>query len=110
MSKRLDLAFLGGRSSPPRWGLGSALRRARLAADETTLKAVMFTDLAITDPTFTASTITSNFGFMVYDTLFALDSKGEPKPQMVDKYEKSADGLTWTFALRDGLKWDDGLP
>ena len=29
---------------------------------------------------------------------------------MVDKYETSADKLTWTFTLRDGLVWSDGKP
>ena len=27
---------------------------------------------------------------------------------MVDKYTVSADKLTWTFTLRDGLEWHDG--
>ncbi|MBM6583177.1 ABC transporter substrate-binding protein [Microvirga sp. BT689] len=79
-----------------------------VAQSSSTIKAVMQADLAILDPTFTTATITTDFGYMVYDTLFALDSKGEPKPQMVDRYEKSADLLTWTFTLREGLKWHDG--
>jgi peptide/nickel transport system substrate-binding protein len=29
---------------------------------------------------------------------------------MVEKYETSADKLTWTFTLRDGLEWHDGKP
>src|SRR5262247_759691 len=47
---------------------------------------------------------------MVYDTLFAMDAKGEIKPQMLDKYEVSKDGLTYTMTLRDGLVWHDGKP
>src|SRR5947209_7150794 len=47
---------------------------------------------------------------MVYDTLFAMDEKGEIKPQMVDKYDASADKLTYSFTLRDGLLWHDGAP
>ena len=39
---------------------------------------------------------------MLYDTLFAIDEKLQVKPQMVDNWETSADGLTWTFTLRDG--------
>ena len=45
---------------------------------------------------------------MIYDTLFAMDAKGEIQPQMVDKYEVSADKLTYTMTLRDGLLWHDG--
>ena len=40
---------------------------------------------------------------MIYDTLFAMDAKGDIKPQMIDKYSVSADDLLWTFTLRDGL-------
>jgi peptide/nickel transport system substrate-binding protein len=39
-----------------------------------------------------------------------MDEKFEAKPQMVDKYDVSADQLTWTFTLRDGLEWHDGKP
>src|ERR1700682_6772820 len=47
---------------------------------------------------------------MVWDTHFAMDEKFDVKPQMVDKYDVSADKLTWTFTLRDGLEWHDGKP
>src|SRR5258708_5512545 len=47
---------------------------------------------------------------MISDTLFALDGNLEVKPQMVDKWTTSADKLTWTFTLRDGLEWHDGTP
>ncbi len=47
---------------------------------------------------------------MVYDTLFATDAKFQIQPQMVDKWELSKDKLTYTFTLRDGLKFHDGQP
>src|SRR5262245_56231161 len=47
---------------------------------------------------------------MIYDTLIAINDKLQVKPQMVDKWELSPDGLTWTFKLRDGLEWHDGAP
>jgi peptide/nickel transport system substrate-binding protein len=47
---------------------------------------------------------------MVYDTLFAMDEKFQVKPQMVETYDVSADKLTYTFTLRDGLKFHDGAP
>ena len=49
-------------------------------------------------------------GYMIYDTLFATDARGEIKPQMVDKTEVSSDKLTYTFTLREGLFWHDGQP
>jgi len=75
-----------------------------------TLKVVMHSDVKILDPIWTTAYIQRNHGYMVWDTLFAYDEKFESKPQMVDKYEVSADKLTWTFTLRDGLEWTDGKP
>ena len=62
------------------------------------------------DPTTTRAYITRNHGYMVYDTLFAMDEKFQVKPQMVDKFDVSKDQLTYTFTLRDGLKFHDGQP
>ena len=39
-----------------------------------------------------------------------MDANGKIQPQMVGKYDKSADGLTHTLTLRDGLLWHDGAP
>src|SRR5471032_3530896 len=75
-----------------------------------TIKAVMHSDVKILDPIWTTAYIQRNFGYMVWDTLFAMDEKFDVKPQMVDKYDVSADKLTWTFTLRDGLVWSDGKP
>jgi peptide/nickel transport system substrate-binding protein len=75
-----------------------------------TLKAVMHSDVKILDPIWTTAYIQRNFGYMVWDTLFAMDENFDVKPQMVDKYDVSADKLTWTFTLRDGLVWSDGSP
>ena len=80
------------------------------ASAETVLKVVMHSDLKIVDPIWTTAYIVRNHGYMVYDTLFATDAKGEIKPQMVGKYDVSADKLTYTMALRDGLVWHDGKP
>jgi peptide/nickel transport system substrate-binding protein len=75
-----------------------------------TLKVVMHSDLKIVDPIWTTAYITRNHGYMVYDTLLAMDEKGEIKPQMVEKFDQSPDKLTFTFTLRDGLFWHDGAP
>jgi peptide/nickel transport system substrate-binding protein len=89
--------------------LAAALPSAPASA-QTTLRVVMHSDLKIVDPIWTTAYIVRNHGYMIYDTLFAMDAKGEIRPQMVDKYEVSADKLTWTMTLRDGLVWHDGKP
>ena len=84
------------------------LGAAPAIAQTKTLKMVAHADVKILDPTFTTAYISRNFGYMVYDTLFAQDAKGTPRPQMVDKYTTSKDNLVWTFTLRPGLKFSDG--
>src|SRR2546430_8954516 len=81
-----------------------------LAQGQKVLKFIPQADLRILDPIATTAYITRNHGYMVYDTLFAIDAKFQVKPQMVDKWEVSKDGLTYTFTLRDGLKFHDGAP
>jgi len=80
------------------------------ASAQKTLRAVMHSDLKILDPIWTTAYIVRNHGYMIYDTLFATDANGEIKPQMVGKHEVSADQLTHTLTLRDGLAWHDGQP
>jgi peptide/nickel transport system substrate-binding protein len=75
-----------------------------------TITAVMQADVKIFDPIINTADITARFALMVWDTLFSLDDNLVPQPQMVGKYEVSADGLTYTFVLRDGLKFTDGTP
>src|SRR5262245_34800400 len=74
------------------------------------LKFVQNGNLTILDPIFTTAYVTRDHGYMIYDTLFSTDENNAVKPQMVDKYGVSADKLTWTFTLRDGLEWHDGQP
>jgi peptide/nickel transport system substrate-binding protein len=73
-----------------------------------TLNVVLESEAIILDPYFTTAAITRSFGYHVYDTLFSMDEQGAIRPQMVGAYEASADGLTWRFTLREGLKWHDG--
>jgi len=93
---------------------GAAVMAGALAlaapASAQTLRVVMHSDLKIVDPIWTTAYIVRNHGYLVWDTLFAMDDKFDVKPQMVDKYEVSADKLTYTFMLRDGLEWHDGKP
>lgn len=92
--------------------VGAALAGAALlagAADaQTTLRAVKHSDLRVLDPILTTAYMSRNHGYMVFDTLYALDSDLVPQPQMVDTHEVSEDQLTYTFTLRDGLKFHDG--
>jgi peptide/nickel transport system substrate-binding protein len=82
---------------------------SRAFAATKTITAVMHSDLRILDPSFTTAYITRDHGYMVYDTLLATDANFNVQPQMAD-WKVSDDKLTYTFTLRNGLKWHDGTP
>lgn len=102
--------------------LGGMVRRSVLAAtvmsmaaiaapvSAETLKVVAHSALRVLDPIMTTAYISRNHGYMIYDTLFALNADMVPQPQMVDTWTVSDDGLTYRFTLRDGLKFHDGAP
>ncbi|RWJ05742.1 ABC transporter substrate-binding protein [Mesorhizobium sp.] len=87
-----------------------AMTLTTTAQAETVLKIRPQSDLRVLDPITTSAHETRNHGYLIYDTLFASDSKGAIQPQMVDSYTVSEDGLTWKFTLRDGLKFHDDTP
>ena len=74
------------------------------------LNAVLESEVVFLDPHQTTANITRTFNFMVYDTLFAMDSKGAIQPQMVGTTKISDDKLTYEFILRDGIAFHDGAP
>lgn len=45
-----------------------------------------------------------------FEGLYTLDQSGTPIPGQAESVDVSEDGKTYTFHLRDGLKWSDGTP
>src|SRR3954465_1163932 len=88
----------------------ASLIRPREARAAKGLTVVLESEVTILDPHFTTATISRTFGLHVFDMLFAMNEKGEIRPQMVDSWQVSTDQLTWSFLLRDGLKFHDGAP
>ena len=84
----------------------TSLLAGMAAAD--TLRAVKHSSLRVLDPILTTAYMSRNHGYMIFDTLYALDDDLVPQPQMVDTHTVSDDGLVYTFTLRDGLKFHDG--
>jgi peptide/nickel transport system substrate-binding protein len=107
LSRRTLLKFAG--AAPPAFAFAGLATRASAAGNSKTITAVMHSDLRITDPGFTTAYITRDHGYMVYDTLLGIDSSFKVRPQMAD-WAISDDKLTYTFTLREGLKWHDGAP
>jgi len=67
-------------------------------------------DLSVLDPIWTTTYQTRDHAFMVFDTLFGIDSSYKAQPQMVEKFDAEEDGKRWTLVLRAGLKFHDGTP
>lgn len=87
--------------------LGLKAGKAQAATSQIT--AVMHSDLRVTDPIITTAYIVRNHGYMVYDTLLGTDADFKVQPQMAS-FAVSDDRLTYTFTLREGLRWHDGAP
>src|SRR5271155_2037000 len=103
---RRDFATVAGAAALAVAGFG-----ARAAGtDKQTLRFILRSDLRTLDPIWTTTYATRNHGYMVFDTLFALDATFKPQPQMVGEYRVSADQLAHRFSLRDGLSFHDGQP
>ena len=67
-------------------------------------------DLTILDPVVTFGRPTRNHAYLVFDTLYGIDTSWRAQPQMVEGHQVDEDGLTWTLTLRDGLRFHDGEP
>ena len=62
------------------------------------LKFVPQADLAVLDPIWTTTYQTRDHGFLVFDTLFGLDSSYRPQPQMAEGAATDDAGKTWVFS------------
>jgi peptide/nickel transport system substrate-binding protein len=97
-------------SAAAAFALAALVPPAPAQAQEKVLRAVMHADVRTLDPFWTTQTIAGIHGVLVYDMLFGNDEQNRAHPQMVGKYDLSDDRKTYTFTLRDGLKFHDGSP
>src|SRR6267154_6640233 len=108
MDRRAFLKSLTGTSVTAISGLATPAISQRAAIRA--LRFVPQADLANFDPIWNTQYVVRNAAALVWDTLYGVDDKLRPQRQMVEAEEVSADGLTWTFRLRPGLKFHDGEP
>jgi peptide/nickel transport system substrate-binding protein len=80
------------------------------AAQTKVIRAVPQVEVRLLDPYVNPNYGTRNHGHLIYEQLFAFDSKLVPQPMMVASHTLSDDKLTWRFTLRPGLEWHDGKP
>lgn len=60
------------------------------------------------DPALNSAVDGGNMILHTFECLLTVDEEGKLAPGQAESWETSEDGLTWTFHLRDGLKWSDG--
>lgn len=61
-------------------------------------------------PYFNTSGYDGNVQSVMFEPLVDINEKGEPIAGLAEKWDISADGLVYTYTLREGLKFDDGTP
>jgi peptide/nickel transport system substrate-binding protein len=110
MDRRGFLKAATGAAALPLGAAGLAAPALSQAAAARTLRFVPQANLANFDPIWGTQYVVRNASAMVWDLLYGVDERLEPQPQMVEKDEVSADGLTWTFRLREGLRFHDNEP
>ena len=60
------------------------------------------------DPALNSAIDGANTIITIFEPLLLVDENNEVVGGQAESWEVSDDGLTWTFTLRDGLKWSDG--
>jgi peptide/nickel transport system substrate-binding protein len=82
------------------------------ASDKKTVFTVAFTtDVDSLNPFLGVEATSYELWALTYDYLVNYSMKDmSPTPGLATKWETSADGRTWTFHVRDGVKWSDGQP
>ena len=89
---------------------GDAAESTEVAAStgEKILSVQVGPDPETIDPALNSAVDGGNMLLHAFECLLAVDQDGKLIPGQAESWETSEDGLTWTFHLRDGLKWSDG--
>jgi ABC-type dipeptide transport system, periplasmic component len=80
------------------------------AADPVVLRVGLTQTLDSVNPYGTALVSGYEVFGLSYDMLVGFGPNAEPAPGFADKWERAADGKSWKFHIRTGMKWSDGTP
>lgn len=87
---------------------GDETTEATASTGEKILSVQVGPDPETIDPALNSAVDGGNMLLHSFECLLAVDKNGQLVPGQAESWETSEDGLTWTFHLRDGLKWSDG--
>src|SRR6516164_3852034 len=90
----------------------AAIAAPRIGWSERTNKLVFVPteDLNVLDPVIGGPRSRRNHAYLVFDTLYGIETGWAAQPQMVEGHQVEEDGLIWTLTLRDGLRFHDKEP
>jgi peptide/nickel transport system substrate-binding protein len=112
-----------GSADRPQWSRRDLLRTAGLAAGALSLArpalaqtpkpggvlvSAQNNEATGLDPQLVPAFSRSRRSPMMYNQLVRFDADMNPVPELAESWEVSRDGLTWTFKLRQGVKFHDG--
>lgn len=95
-------------------GFENLLSQFELSEPETsggTLIMGINTGLSTFNPLMSADSPSGPVTSIAFDTLYSYNpTNSEPFPRLLDRWELAADGVTYTFHVRQGVTWHDGTP
>lgn len=65
--------------------------------------------IAFINPLITSTTLSARLSEIIFDGLIRVDDHFEVKPHIAESWERSQDGMIWTFHLRHGVTFHDGV-
>ncbi len=78
--------------------------------DQNTFSVNIVTEPSSIDPQITTDIPGGTVDELILEGLLRKDKNGKSVAGLAKSWEKSKDGLKWTFHLRDGIKWSNGDP
>ncbi|WP_277935230.1 peptide ABC transporter substrate-binding protein [Parablautia muri] len=87
---------------------GESAEAPAAASGEKILSVQVGPDPETIDPALNSAVDGGNMLLHSFECLLTVDEDGKLAPGQAESWETSEDGLTWTFHLREGLKWSDG--
>ncbi|MFQ6549625.1 ABC transporter substrate-binding protein [Aestuariibius sp. 2305UL40-4] len=90
------------------YAVAIALTATGSASAETELKLAMKAQPPTLDLHVTSTNTVRNVAAHINEGLFAFDSTFTPHPVLAESVDRSADGLTYTFAIRQGVPFHNG--
>lgn len=100
----MNLRFLAAGA----FALAGLMVAPQVAFAQTTITVGLNSAVSVPDPIFMSSQKDANFWGHVFETLLTASETMQPVPQLASGFTVSEDALTYTFALRQGVKFHNG--